>query len=87
MFNTLCNTMHQHTSVLGSPSSLTNLSGSLLSTSYTPHEKLEKDDYPGVRFWTWANWTELDNTGDANENLGCGMQFLEDEDGCIITPT
>jgi len=79
--------MHQRTSVLGPPSSLTSLSGSLLSTSYTPHEKLEKDDYPGVRFWTRADWTELDDTADANEDLGRGMRFLEDEDGCVITPT
>ena len=65
--------MHQCTSVLGPPSSLTSLSGSLLSTSYMPQEKLEKDDYPGVRFWTWADWTELDDTADVKEDIGCGM--------------
>jgi len=52
-----------------------------------PQEKLEKDDYPGVQFWTRADWTELDDTADAKEDIGHGMQFLEDEDGCVITPT
>ena len=52
-----------------------------------PHEKLEKDNYPGIQFWTWADWTELDDTADANKDLGYGMQFLEDEDRCVIRPT
>lgn len=79
--------MHLRTSVSGPPSIHTSLSGSSLSTSYTPHEKLEKDDYPGVRFWTRADWTEFDDNADASEDLGRGMRFLEDEDGCVITPT
>ena len=77
--------MHLRTSV--SPSILTSLSSSSLSTSYTPHEKLEKDDYPSVQFWTRADWTKFDDNTDASEDLGRGMRFLEDEDGCVITPT
>ncbi|KIM78759.1 hypothetical protein PILCRDRAFT_10980 [Piloderma croceum F 1598] len=80
-FNTLCNAMHLRTSVSGPPSILASLSGSSLSTSSMPHEKLEKDDYPGVRFWTRADWTEFDDNTDANEDLGRGMRFLEDKDG------
>jgi len=79
--------MHLRTSVSGLPSILTGLSGSSLSTSYTPHDKLEKDDYPCVRFWTLADWTEFDDNADANEDLGRGMRFLENKDGCVITPT
>ena len=79
--------MHLHTSVSAPPSILTSLSGSSLSTHYIPHEKLEKDDYPAVQFWTWADWTKFDDNVDANEDLGHGMRFLEDEDGCVITPT
>jgi len=72
--------MHLRTSVSGIPSILTGLSG-------TRHEKLEKDDYPCIRFWTRADWTEFDDNMDVNEDLGRGMRFLEDEDGCVITPT
>jgi len=79
--------MHLRTSVSGLPSILTGLSGSSLSTSYTLHDKLEKDDYPCVRFWTRVDWTEFDDNMDVNEDLGRGMRFLEDEDGCVITPT
>jgi hypothetical protein len=72
--------MHLCTSVSGIPSILTGLSG-------TRHEKLEKDNYPCIQFWTRADWTEFDDNMDVNEDLGCGMRFLEDEDGCVITPT
>jgi hypothetical protein len=78
--------MHLHTSVSGTPSILTSLSGSSLTTSYMPHEKPEKDDYPGVQFWTRADWTKFDDNTDVSKDLGRGMQFLEDKDSCVITP-
>jgi hypothetical protein len=85
-FNTLCNAVHIHTSVSDLPSNLANVSISSLLTSSAPNKKLKREDYPNVRFWTWEDWSESSDSEDASEELGRGMQFLEDEDedGCVI---
>jgi hypothetical protein len=64
------------------PLNLINLS-TPLSTSYTSNKRLKQEDYPNVRFWTWADWS--DDNEDISEELGRGMRFLEDKGGCVIT--
>lgn len=76
--------MHIRTSISDLPSNLANVSISSLLTSCAPNEKLKKEDYPDVCFWTRSDWSESSDSEDASEELGRGMRFLEDENGCVI---
>jgi hypothetical protein len=85
-FNSLCNAVQLRTGLSELPLNLINLS-TPLSTSYASNKRLEQEDYPDVRFWTRADWTESDDNEDINEELGRGMRFLEDKSGRVITST